>query len=126
FTVGEKEFRRAIELNPRDPLAHVWFANAFAGPGWYSICMREMNRAQELDPAAPVVLAGKGQLLINMGQSEQGIEMLKQVERTDPDFPAPHRYLANQSFALRKYPVFLIECEKQADLPRDPVLEAIT
>ncbi len=126
FQAGETEFRLAMELNPRDPLAHLWFANAFQGPGWYAICMREINRAQELDPASPVVLAGKGQLLINMGQSEQGIEMLKQVERTDPDFPAPHRYLANQYFALRKYPDFLIESQKQAELTGDPVLEAIT
>lgn len=126
FQAGEKEFRRAIELNPRDPLAHLWFANAFAGPGWFPICMREIDRAQELDPAASVVLAGKGQMLIDMGQSEQGIEMLKQVERTNPDFPAPHRYLANQYFALRQYSDFLIESRKLAELTRDPVLKATT
>jgi tetratricopeptide (TPR) repeat protein len=123
YQAGEKEFRRAIELNPRDPLAHLWFANAFAGPGWYPVCLREIDRAQELDPASPVILAGKGKMQYDAGQTEQGIETLRQVERTDPDFLAPHRYLANIYFARREYTDFLVESEKVVELSRDPVLK---
>jgi tetratricopeptide (TPR) repeat protein len=124
FQAGEKEFRRAMELDPRDPLAHLWFANAFAGPGWYPVCLREIDRAQELDPASPVILAGEGKMLFDAGQTEQGLDMLRQVEQTDPDFIAPHRYLANIYFARREYANFLIESGKTVELTRDPVLRA--
>jgi tetratricopeptide (TPR) repeat protein len=124
YQAGEKEFRRAMELNPRDPLAHLWFANAFAGPGWYPVCLREIDRAQELDPASPVILAGKGKMLFDAGQTEQGLDLLRQVERTDPDFLAPHRYLANIYFARREYANFLVESAKVVELARDPVLKA--
>jgi tetratricopeptide (TPR) repeat protein len=126
FKASQKEFRRAMELDPRDPLTHLWFANAFAGPDWFPLCFREMNRAQELDPASPVVLAGKGLLLINSGQAQQGIDLLEQVTRTDPGLPGPHRFLANVFFAQKRYPDFLIENKKLAELTRDPVLLAVT
>jgi tetratricopeptide (TPR) repeat protein len=126
FLAAGKEFRRAIELNPRDPLAHLWFANAFSGPGWYPLCLHEMDRAQELDPSSRVILADKGQMLLNSGQTEQGVELLKQIERTDPDFLPPHRFLAILYFARRDYPNFLIENQKAAELARDPLLEAAT
>jgi tetratricopeptide (TPR) repeat protein len=123
FQAGEKEFRRAIELNPSDPLAHLWFANAFAGPGWYPFCLREMDRAQELNPASPSILADKGALLFNSGQKEQGLELLRQVERTSPEFLSPHRYLASAYLAQRDYPNFLLESEKMAELTGDKVLK---
>lgn len=127
FRDGEREFRRAIELNPRDPLAHLWFANAFAGPGWYSACLREIDRAQELDPTSSVILAGKGKMLFDSGQApQQGIDLLKTVEHTDPEFLAPHRYLAYIDFSRRDYPGFLEESQKTADLNHDPILAAIT
>jgi tetratricopeptide (TPR) repeat protein len=123
FKTGEKEFRRAIELNPRDPLAHLWFANAFAAPGWYKFCLHEIDRAQELNPASPSILADKGAMLFSSGHREQGIELLKQVERSSPEFLSPHRYLANFYLALRDYPNFLLESEKEAELKGDLVLK---
>jgi tetratricopeptide (TPR) repeat protein len=124
FQDGKKEFRRTIELNPRDPLSHLWFANAFAGPGWYPLCLKEIDRAQELNPASPSILADKGAMLFVSGQRKEGIELLKQVERTAPEFLSPHRYLAEDYMAMRDYPDFLLESETMAKLNRDPVLQA--
>jgi tetratricopeptide (TPR) repeat protein len=126
FSGGEKEFRRAIEMNPRDPIAHLWFANAFAGTGWYSFCLHEVDRAQELDPASPAILADKGMMLVEAGQTEEGLELLRQVERTDPGFLSPHRYLARAYLTMRQYPDFLLESEKTAELTGDPVLKETT
>ena len=126
FQSAEWQFERAIELNPRDPLAHLWFANAFAGPGWYSFCLREMDRAQELDPSSPAILADKGAMLVGAGQTQQGIDLLKQVERENPGFLSPHRYLAGVYMNSRDWPEYLAESEKAAQLRNDPALKAIT
>jgi tetratricopeptide (TPR) repeat protein len=126
FPSAEKHFQRAIELNPRDPLAHLWFANAFSGPGWYSFSLREVDRAQELDPSSPAILADKGGMLLLSGQTAKGMDLLKQVERVDPGFLSPHRYLASFYMYSRDWPDYLIESEKTAQLRNDPDLKATT
>ncbi len=122
FHDGEKEFRRAIELDPRDPLAHLWFANAFQGPGWYPVTLREIDRAQELDPGSSAILADKGIMLFESGQKQEGLEMERQVERADPGFLKPHYFLARMYWYLRDYPEFLHESEQVASFRHDPVL----
>jgi tetratricopeptide (TPR) repeat protein len=122
FQDGEKEFRRAIELDPRDPLAHLWFANAFHGPGWYAVALHEIDRAQELDPGSSAILADKGILLFESGQRQEGLETEKQIERTDPVFLKPHYFLARMYWYLRDYPEFLQESQQVAGLKHDPVL----
>jgi len=126
FVAGEREFRRAIELNPRDPIAHLWFANAYAAPGWYALCLREIDRAQELDPTSPAILSDKGNMLVQAGETQQGMEVLKQVERTDPEFLSPHRYLAGIYMIQRDYSDFLMESEKAAHLSGDSNLKTTT
>lgn len=122
FQDGEKEFRRAIELDPRDPLSHLWFANAFQGPGWYPVTLHEMDRAQELDPASSVILADKGIMLFESGQRQAGLELEEHLEHTDPDFLKPHYFLARMYWYLHDYPEFLQESQKVANLKHDPVL----
>jgi tetratricopeptide (TPR) repeat protein len=122
FQAGEREFRRAIKLDPNDPLAHLWFAIAFNAPGWRSVSLREFDRAQELDPTSPVILANKSMSLFVSGEKEAGVELARQVERTNPDFVAPHRYLAQMDWTLHDYSDFLIESRKMAELEQDPVL----
>jgi Tfp pilus assembly protein PilF len=126
FAAGLREFQRAIALNPRDPVTHLWFANAFSAPGWYPVCLREMDRAQELDPASHAILADKGLMLFHAGQTRQGLELVQQVERIDPEFLSPHRYLASMHMTLGNYPDFLGESEKAAELSRDQMLKYTT
>jgi len=126
FDAGLKEFERAIELNPRDPIAHLWFANSFSGPGWNSLCLREINLAQELDPASPAILADKGRLLFSSGEREAGLETERELVRQEPRFLSPHRYLAGMAWDLRDYPSYIEENEKVAELSNDSVLREMT
>jgi hypothetical protein len=123
FQTGEKEFLRSIELNPRDPITHLWFANSFASPEWYPVCLREIDRAQELDPSSYAILADKGLLLFHAGQAQKGLELVQQVENADPNFLSPHRYLASMYLTVGDYPNYFIESDKTADLTHDQVLK---
>ena len=123
FEDSEKEFRRGIELNPKDPVARRWYANAFATPGRYQESLDQFDKAQELDPASHSTLSDKGIILFNSGRREEGIALLKEVERTDPEFFSPHYYLMLISFELHDFPAFLDEGQKAADIRNDPVLK---
>jgi len=124
FVEGEKEFQRAIQLNPNDPITHLWFANSFAAPGWFPTCLREIDRAQDLNPSSHAILADKGFLLFQSGQTAPGLDLVKQVAQTDPNFLSPHRYLAYMYWAQRDYPKFLSENDTAAELSHDEVLKA--
>jgi tetratricopeptide (TPR) repeat protein len=125
FVDGEREFRRAIELNPKDPLAHKWFANAISMQGRYSEALAEMSEAQDLNPTSLSLIADKGLMLTGMGKRDEGIAMLKDAERSAPEFNAPHLYLMEIYFRLRDYPDYLMEGEKTAETRNDPVLNEI-
>jgi tetratricopeptide (TPR) repeat protein len=125
FIDGEKEFRRAIELNPNDAVAHKWYANAIFLRGRYADSLKEIDIAQELDPSSLSLVADKGQMLFYGGHGEEGIAMLKEAERSDPGFGSPHFYLMRIAFDSRDYPTFLAEGKTLAESKDDPVLTDI-
>ena len=53
WSEGEKEFQRALELNPNLSLAHHWYAQLLDGVGRYEEALKHRQRAAELrrDPA---------------------------------------------------------------------------
>jgi len=125
FVDAEKEFHRAIELNPKDPVARRWYANSFAMPGRFAECLEQINKAQELDPSSNATLADKGVMLFNAGRTREGIALLKEVERNAPEFRSPHSYMMIISLYLHDYPAFLAEGRKAAEITNDIVLRNI-
>jgi tetratricopeptide (TPR) repeat protein len=125
YVESEKEFLRAIELNPKDPVTRRWYANAFAVPGRYEESLEQFDKSQELDPSSHSTLSDKGIVLFDAGRREEGIALLKNVERTDPQFFSSHFYLAVISFDLHDYRTFLDEGQKAAETRNDPVLKDI-
>jgi len=123
FADGEKEFRRAIELNPKDPLAHKWYANAISAQGRFNQALAEIKKAQELDPSSHSLLADKGITLFNAGRTQEAVAQLREVERSAPEFLSPHVYLASIAFDVRDWPTFLQEGELAAQIANDPVLK---
>lgn len=116
---SEREFRRAIELNPNNAVAHHWYATFLASTDRRAESLAEIGRAQMLDPESKAILADKGVLLWNAGRREEGLALLKQLEATEPDFISPHRYLKNAYYAAGDYANFLEEWKKEAVLLKD-------
>jgi tetratricopeptide (TPR) repeat protein len=125
FRVAEKEFRRAIELDPNDPVARRWYANAFAVRGRFEESLEQINMAQELDPTSHATLADKGVMLFDAGHTQEGIRILKEVEHAEPGFRSPHQYMARISFETGDYLTYLEEGRKTAELSNDAVLKDV-
>ncbi len=116
---AEHEFRRAIDLDPNNAVAHHWYATYLATVGRNPESVAEIERAQTLDPASKSVLADKGDLLWEAGRHDEGAALLKQLVVTEPDFVSPHRYLKGMYFASGNYPSYLQEWKKEATLMHD-------
>ncbi|MGB9236755.1 MAG: winged helix-turn-helix domain-containing protein [Terriglobales bacterium] len=123
---ADREFRRAIELNPNNAAAHHWYATYLACLRRYSESLAEIERAQALDPASKSVLADKGNILFNAGHRQEAIVLLQQMEATEPEFISPHRYLKCIYLLTADYSQYLAEANEEAVLMHDSSALAIS
>ena len=99
---AEREFKRAIELNPNYPIAHHWYAIFLSTvPNRIPEALVEIRRAQELDPASLPINAWYGRILGVSGQLDQAIEQLKKTVELDRTFVIAH-YRLGQAYAEKQ------------------------
>jgi serine/threonine-protein kinase len=84
---AEREFRRAIELNPRYATARQWYAWYLAAMGRLSEGLAESHRAMELDPVSVSVRRGLGWLYCVAREPESGVAVLQQAVVMNPEAP---------------------------------------
>lgn len=122
---GEREFKRAVALNPEYAEAHQWYATALMSVGRFQQASDEMARARELQPTSRSILADQGLLLFYEGKREAAIEQLSQIEAAEPTFRSAHLYLAYIYFVSKDCPNYLAESRKAAESSHDPVELAV-
>jgi TolB-like protein/Tfp pilus assembly protein PilF len=88
------QLRKTIEMDPRFYFAHWNLGEALELKGQLPEAIAEYKKAAELDED-PFVLALVGQADAKLGQRDEAIKILSQLERL-----ATKRYVANYSFAL--------------------------
>ncbi|HWO32769.1 MAG TPA: tetratricopeptide repeat protein [Candidatus Acidoferrum sp.] len=122
---AEKEFRRAIELDPKNAKAHHWYATFLHALVRNNEALTEIDRARELAPDSPSILADKGILLWGAGDHEQALQLLKQLEVAEPGFISPHVYLRLAYFETGDYPNYIVELKKDALLTHDAAQSSV-
>jgi DNA-binding winged helix-turn-helix (wHTH) protein/tetratricopeptide (TPR) repeat protein len=86
WQTSEKEYRRAIELNPNYATAHHWYAEHLMWLGHFDEALRESERARQLDPLSPIIGTDYGAILYFSRQYDRAIEQFRTVLRKDPNF----------------------------------------
>jgi tetratricopeptide (TPR) repeat protein len=119
LATGEREFRRAIDLNPNNATSHHWYANALFALRRLPEALVEIDRAQALDPASTSILADKANILDPAGRPDESFTLLKQLESREPTFRSPHGYLMGAYLQRKDYPNYLSELRKDALLVHD-------
>jgi TolB-like protein/DNA-binding winged helix-turn-helix (wHTH) protein len=87
LTRAEKEYRRAIKLNPSYSTAHQWYAECLAFEGRFDQALAESARALQLDPLSPIVAADNGAALYFARRNELAIQRFRTVLDIHPGFP---------------------------------------
>ena len=87
---SEKEFKRALELNPNYATTHHWYSLWFLSMGNLKESIRMISRAGELDPVSQAIIKDIGMALYHNRQYDSAIEMAKKTLELDPDYPAAH------------------------------------
>jgi TolB-like protein/Tfp pilus assembly protein PilF len=90
WQTAEKEYRRAIELNPNYVTAHHWYAEHLAFRGRFDEAFAESERARQLDPLSLIIAADNGTILYYSRQYDRAIEKWNAVLAMDPAFSRAH------------------------------------
>jgi TolB-like protein/Flp pilus assembly protein TadD len=85
FAEANREFRRAIELNPNYATAHHWYAG-LASLGRFDEAVAEIKHALELDPLSVIINADVGTVLCTARRYDEAIEQLRKTLEMDPGF----------------------------------------
>jgi len=91
---AEKNFRRAIELNPAHPSAHQWYAEHLTAMGRLDQGIAEAMRALELDPLSSVINSCVGWTLYRARRFEEAILQLSMALEWDHNFLPALYYLS--------------------------------
>jgi TolB-like protein/DNA-binding winged helix-turn-helix (wHTH) protein len=109
WDTAEREYRRAIQLNPNYATAHQWYAEHLALLGRFDEALRESESARQLDPFSLIIAVDNGAILYFSRQYDRAVEKLRAVLELDPNFLkahlVEHAYVQKRMFA-----------EAQADL----------
>jgi tetratricopeptide (TPR) repeat protein len=116
---AEREFQRAIALDPNSVVAHHWYATFLMVLGRSGDALSEIEKARQLDPHSSPILADKGLMLFLAGHKDQAVSLLKNLEASEPTFLSPHTYLAVIALASGDYKEYLPESRKTAALLHD-------
>src|SRR5215467_10350241 len=87
---ADKEFRRAIELNPNSTDAHVWRGVFLAQMGRFDEALPEIQRAEALDPLSLAVHVNAGWVYYVARRDEQAVQQWNKILDLDPRFAITH------------------------------------
>jgi TolB-like protein/DNA-binding winged helix-turn-helix (wHTH) protein/Flp pilus assembly protein TadD len=83
---GEREFQRAIELNPNYPTAHHWYALLLALQKKPREAQIEIEKGFALDPLSMAIYTTRAELRNWQRQPDQALALLRQAQDLDPSF----------------------------------------
>lgn len=100
---AEKEFKRAISLNPNYATARHWYQILLGALGRGDEAMAEIKRALELDPLSPVLEVNIGQAYVRKGDLDSAMEHAKRLVQLDPNFSLAHQISGQVYLKQRRY-----------------------
>jgi TolB-like protein/DNA-binding winged helix-turn-helix (wHTH) protein/Flp pilus assembly protein TadD len=115
--MAEREFQRALELNPSYAIARHRYGYLLMLRGRWEEAESELRKAQELDPLSMIINANIGFRLYLMRQYDAAIAHWSKGQEMDPDFPLLHGYKGMAYVMKRMYPEALASFEQAKDTP---------
>ena len=91
---AEKEYKRAIQLNPNYATAHQWYGLFLLLQRRYDEADMQMKKAAELDPLSLIIAAESAGPAILTGRYDEALRILRKAQEIDPDF-----FVIHESFA---------------------------
>ena len=112
WNAAESEFKRALELDPNNADAHLFYAHLLSNLARHPEALQEVKRARELDPMNLRTSALEGQFLIHAGRADDALGRLQKTFEMAPDFYFAHLFAASAYIEKGMYAEAIDEAEK--------------
>jgi tetratricopeptide (TPR) repeat protein len=93
FSLAEKEYKKAIELNPNYATAHHWYSFYLSQMGRTDEAIEEMKKALQIDPLSAIINANLGYTYYLGRKYDPAVEQLKKTLDLVPNFGLASQYL---------------------------------
>ncbi len=113
---SEREFKRAIELNPNYATAYHWYSRLLREVGRFDESEAIIYKAKELDPLSSVIAVNISEILQIKNDYKASVEYSLKIIELDPDFPAAYRTLGLSYLKLGRKSEGVAALEKEAEL----------
>jgi TolB-like protein/lipoprotein NlpI len=124
FAAAEREFKRAIELNPNYAPAHQQYGRLLSDQTRHEEALTEMRRALEIDPLSLPINWSYGIDLFYARKYDEAIAQLKKTQELHPDFPRTHSWLARIYHLQGRYAECVEAWAKNHELEGKPEIAA--
>ncbi len=122
FESSEREFERAIELNPRYYFAHSWFGYCLSLMGRFEEACTEVKRAIRLDPLSSVTQWALGFVYCMARRWDEAIEQLEKTLEFDPGFAPAYSLLGWAYMGKSMYEPAITNAKKGSELWPDSIV----
>src|SRR6185436_4818025 len=123
---AEREFKRALELDPNYPDAHNLYGYYLQAMGKDDDAVVEMKRAKELAPEWRVPNNDYLLALFLARRYDEAIEQSRQVVKLDPNNHVAFGILGQSHTQQGRYEEAALELQHAVNLPQQPNRRAIT
>jgi TolB-like protein/DNA-binding winged helix-turn-helix (wHTH) protein/Tfp pilus assembly protein PilF len=91
---GEREYKRALQLNPNSATLHHWYSYVLWNTDRQQEALAEFERARQLDPLSLVINTDEAAMLCEAHQTDRAMGLLEEAIELDPNYADAHRTLA--------------------------------
>ena len=113
---AEREFRRAIELNPGYATVHHWYGYHLVMVGRSDEGIAELRKAESLDPLSLIISAGVADVLYISHRFDEAAHQLRKTLEMDPNFAMAHYQMGQVLVQQHRADAAIAEFERAIQL----------
>ncbi len=119
WDTAEREYRRALELDPNNSNARHWYGLFLDRTGRFDDAIAQYKHALSLDPLNLTLNMNLAGIYGGQGEYDRALEEFKKTVEIDPNYAPAHDNVSRLYRDLGKYELWLEEWKKAATLSQD-------
>jgi serine/threonine-protein kinase len=116
WAASETQLKRALELEPNNADAHLFYAHLLSNTGRHEEALAEAKRARELDPLNLRINALEGQFLIHAGRTDEALTRLLETLEIEPDYFLARLYASSAYIEKGMYSEAVSEARRAREI----------
>jgi eukaryotic-like serine/threonine-protein kinase len=116
WNAADNQFKRALELDPNNADAHIFYANLLSNTGRHAEALAVAERARELDPLNLRINALEAQFMIHAGRTDEALARLQKTLELDPDYWLAHIFTVSAYIEKGMYAEAIVAARSARDV----------